>query len=193
MSATSWLAVRLRTADLVAQSTGELLHRVHPSPAELAALERRVVWVCEWTQTAPADAVAALVRPGVLHNPNKEAFAVFAAGGDVVCPTGLNDAVVVTWPHDGEADATVRGILRRAGCDPGSLSRAWCCTVWALRAAPGAPPQIGFAREVAEVRGRGHGVLANPHLAAAAVFDRSLTAGDLLATVSSSSDQGVHA
>lgn len=190
MSETTVLSVRLRTTDLVAQSTGELLHRVHPSPEELAGVDRRTVWICAWSETAAdiAPALAALTRPGVLHNPNKEALRVAEALSDIVCPVNANDAVVVTWPLDHEAEVTVRGILRRAGCDAAVLRAAWCATVWGLRAAPGAPSQRAFADSIATVRGRGQGVLANPHLATAAVVARAVAAEDLVTLVSTAAD-----
>ena len=50
--AMSVLSVRLRTTDLIAQSTGEMLHRAHPDPSALASVDRRTVWLCAWSDDA---------------------------------------------------------------------------------------------------------------------------------------------
>ena len=198
-SAMSVLSVRLRTTDLVAQSTGEMLHRAHPDPAALASVDRQTVWLCAWSEDAVREvALASLTRPGVLHNPNKEALVVADDAAAIIGPASPHDALVATWPHDHEAEIALRGILRRAGCDPSWLAGAWCVTLWGLRAAEGAGSQAAFAADVAEVRGRGQGVLANPHLTSCAVFARAVRVSDLTALVlhaapASSPVQGVSA
>lgn len=181
------MTVRLRTTDLVAHSTGELLQRMQRMPGSLATVDRRTAWLCEWAAAAAKDAaLAALVRPGVLYNPNKESLSLADDVAALVCPAGPRDAIVATWPHDREADVTVRGILRRAGCDTRVLARAWCVTLWGLRAGDAATSLAAFAAEVAEVRGRGHGVLANPHLTSSAVLSAPLTLRDLIEIIAPS-------
>lgn len=175
---TTAAVIRLRTIDLPAHTVLDLLQRTAGDGVPPFSLERRVAWVIRW-RDPDASARARITHPGILHNPNKESLTVLTSWDAPLVPSGPADAIVMVWSRDRVGRLELEAAL---GGSTDALDDAERVTLWWLRATGSAAPADAlraFAREVAMVRDRRHGLLIHPHMAMGVVLSGAPTLGEI--------------
>jgi phosphoribosylformylglycinamidine (FGAM) synthase PurS component len=166
----------LKVADPTALTARETLQRSLAYGRRVEEVARSELWVFAWEQEPRPGAVLERLagETNLLQNPNKHRIEI-VVGEERVRPRG-NVWVLVSSPGAGRDLADT---LRRHRLLPGEVPRTAWAQLWELTLEEGEEERARLAEEIAVVRGRKQGLLANPHVEDARVFVSPPTASDV--------------
>jgi phosphoribosylformylglycinamidine (FGAM) synthase PurS component len=166
----------LKVADPTALTARETLQRPLAYGRGVEDVARSELWVFVWEQEpAPREVLDRLAgETNLLQNPNKHRIEI-AVGEERVRPRG-NTWVLVSSPGAGKdlADTLTRHRLVK-----GEVPRTGRGQLWELTLGGEEGERRRLAEEIAVVQGRKQGLLANPHVEDARVFESPPTASDM--------------
>ncbi len=160
--------VELRAVDPAAQTAFQAM-RAHLKPGHgLRGVRRaRMLELCG--KLPPRSRLEELLHRSIqFYNPHKETCVVRRALRDRL-PVEPEDTTVVVWDREGSrSGAAERWLLHETG----RAVEVWETTVWVLAWEPSilARDRLAGTKELAVLRDRRHGLLANPHAEEARIF-----------------------
>jgi len=163
----------LKVVDPTALTARETLRHALGFGNQVKAIARSEVFAFGWEETvAPREILERLAREtNLLQNPNKHHLEI-AVGNEPLRPRG-NVWVLVTREGQG---ASLGETLARRRLVPGNAPRTGRGTLWELSLEGDSAERGVLARRMAVVRGRREGILSNPHVEDAEVFEVAPTA-----------------
>ena len=166
----------LKVPDPTALTARHALQHLLGYKVSLEDLGRAELLVFRWDDGVNARALLSRLarETNLLQNPNKHEFEI-VTGSERLHPRG-NAWVLTSEPGTGEAIATSIARRRLLSGEPPAVARG---VLWELTLALPPGERKFLAREIAETRSRGAGLLANPHLEDISVFETAPTAVDV--------------
>jgi len=164
-SAQAW--VELRSSDPWAWTALHAIRTHLPGGQKLRSMRRVRMFELSGALPARGRLEDLLHRSTQFYNPHKEGCVLRRGVRDPV-PVGAGDTSVVVWERDGGRCGAAERWLKR---ETGKAVRVRESTVWVLGWEPGMSEadRLERTRDLAVLRDRRHGLLANPHAEDAAV------------------------
>jgi hypothetical protein len=158
-AAQAW--VELRSADPWAWTALHAIRTHLPEGRPLRSLRRVRMFELSGTLPARGRLEDLLHRSTQFYNPHKEACVLRRVGRDPV-PVAAGETTVLVWEREGGRCGSAERWLKR---ETGKLVRVRESVLWVLGWDPGVSDaeRLERTRDLAVLRDRRHGLLANPH------------------------------